>query len=95
MFERPEEGAPDLIDAGDAYPVSRDMERTSTQAAIPSRHTVPHTLCSTNNLMSTFIMIEAAVRLGEPVERLRRREERVAGPGLTGGRAGSSRALVP
>ena len=69
VFERPEEGAPeylqaDLTDAGDAYAVSRDMEVIVHPAAIPEpTHTPPHVVFH-NNFMSTFNMIEAAIRWG-------------------------------
>jgi nucleoside-diphosphate-sugar epimerase len=69
VFERPEEGAPEYIqanltDAGDAYAVSRDMEVIVHPAAIPEpTHNPPHVVFH-NNLMSTFNMIEAAIRLG-------------------------------
>lgn len=46
VFERPDPGAAeytntqaDLIDAGDAYAVTRDMEAVVHSAAIPERHT--------------------------------------------------------
>jgi UDP-glucose 4-epimerase len=69
VFERPELGAPeyiqaDLTDAGEAYAVSRDMEAIVHPAAIPEpTHNSPHVVFK-NNLMATFNMIEAAIRLG-------------------------------
>jgi len=69
VFERPEEGAAeyiqaDLTDAGDAYALARDMEAIVHSAAIPEpTHNPPHVVFH-NNLMATFNMIEAAVRLG-------------------------------
>lgn len=69
VFERPEEGAAeyiqaDLTDAGDAYALARDMEAIVHSAAIPEpTHNPPHVVFH-NNLMATFNLIEAAVRLG-------------------------------
>jgi UDP-glucose 4-epimerase len=69
VFERPEPGAAeyiqaDLTDAGDAYAVVREMEAIVHSAAIPEpSHNPPHTVFH-NNLMATFNMIEAAIRLG-------------------------------
>jgi nucleoside-diphosphate-sugar epimerase len=69
VFERPERGAPeyiqaDLTDAGDAYAVTREMEAIVHSAAIPEpTHNPPHVVFN-NNLMATFNMIEAAIRLG-------------------------------
>lgn len=69
VFERPEPGAPeyiqaDLTEAGDAYAVARGMEAIVHSAAIPEpTHNPPHVVFH-NNLMATFNMIEAAIRLG-------------------------------
>lgn len=69
VFERPETGASeyvqaDLAEAGDAYAVARDMEAIVHSAAIPEpTHNPPHVVFH-NNLMATFNMIEAAIRLG-------------------------------
>src|SRR5680860_456239 len=69
VFERPEAGAAEYIqanlsDAGDAYAVARDMEAIVHSAAIPEpTHNPPHAVFH-NNLMATFNMIEAAIRLG-------------------------------
>jgi UDP-glucose 4-epimerase len=69
VFERPEPGAAeyiqaDLTDAGDAYAVARDMEAIVHPAAIPEPTHNPPNVVFHNNLMATFNMIEAAVRLG-------------------------------
>ena len=69
VFERPQPGAPeyiqaDLADAGDAYAVARDMEAVVHTAAIPEpTHNPPHVVFN-NNLMATFNILEAAVRFG-------------------------------
>ena len=69
VFERPGPGAPeyiqaDLTDAGDAFAVARSMEAIVHSAAIPEpTHNPPHVIFH-NNLMATFNLIEAAVRLG-------------------------------
>lgn len=70
-FDRPEPGAAayvqaDLTDAGDAYAVVRGHDAVVHAAAIPEpTRNAPHTVFS-NNLMSTFNVLEAAVRWGVP-----------------------------
>jgi UDP-glucose 4-epimerase len=71
VFEAPEPDAPaylqaDLTDAGDAYAAVRGHDAVIHSAAIPepTRNT-PHQVFR-NNLMSTFNVIEAAIRLGVP-----------------------------
>ena len=69
VFERPGENEPpyfqaDLTNAGDAFALARGMEAVVHAAAIPDpTHNPPHTVFQ-NNIMSTFNMIEAAVRWG-------------------------------
>ncbi|TMR13605.1 NAD(P)-dependent oxidoreductase [Nonomuraea turkmeniaca] len=71
VWERPEPGAPDyqqadLTDAGQAFAVVRGAEAVVHAAALPDpTHNPPHVVFQ-NNLMSTFNMIEAAVRFGVP-----------------------------
>ncbi|MFL6138156.1 MAG: NAD-dependent epimerase/dehydratase family protein [Frankiaceae bacterium] len=56
----------DLTDAGAAYAVVRDCDAVVHAAAIPDPvHNPPHVVLG-NNLMSTFNVLEAAVRLGVP-----------------------------
>jgi UDP-glucose 4-epimerase len=68
VFERPKTGAPeyiqaDLTDAGDAYAVARDVDAVVHTAAIPEpTHNPPHVVFH-NNLMATFNILEAAIRL--------------------------------
>src|SRR5215203_4309762 len=71
VFER---GAPgtaayvqaDLTDAGSAYAVVRGHDAVIHTAALPDpAHNPPHVVFS-NNLMGTFNVIEACVRLGVP-----------------------------
>ncbi len=68
-FERPAPGAPayvqaDLTDPGDAFAVARGMDAVVHAAAIPEpTHNSPATVFQ-NNLMSTFNVLEAAVRFG-------------------------------
>ena len=70
-FERAEPGAAayvqaDLTSAGDAYAVVRGHDAVVHAAAIPEPTQNPaHTVFS-NNLMSTFNVLEAAVRFGVP-----------------------------
>jgi nucleoside-diphosphate-sugar epimerase len=70
-FERPEPGAPryvqaDLTNAGDAYAVVRGHDAVIHAAAIPEpTRNPPHTVFA-NNLMSTFNVLEAAVRWQVP-----------------------------
>jgi UDP-glucose 4-epimerase len=67
VFERPEPGAPeyiqaDLTDAGHAYAVARDIDAVVHTAAIPEpTHNPPHVVFH-NNLMATFNILEAAIR---------------------------------
>ncbi|QYJ17155.1 hypothetical protein Rxycam_02994 [Rubrobacter xylanophilus DSM 9941] len=69
LFERPEEGEPayvraELTDAGEAFAAVRGVEAVVHAAAIPEpTHHPPHTVFQ-NNLMSTFNVLEAAVRWG-------------------------------
>jgi nucleoside-diphosphate-sugar epimerase len=69
IFERPAEGEPaytqaELVQSGDAFAVVRGMEAVVHAAAIPDpTHNTPATVFQ-NNIMSTFNMIEAAVRWG-------------------------------
>jgi nucleoside-diphosphate-sugar epimerase len=68
-FERPAPGTPayvqaDLTDPGDAFAVVRGMDAVVHTAAIPEpTHNPPATVFQ-NNLMSTFNVLEAAVRFG-------------------------------
>jgi UDP-glucose 4-epimerase len=68
-FERPLSGEPayiqaDLAQAGEAFAVVRGMEAVVHAAAIPDpTHNTPATVFQ-NNIMSTFNLIEAAVRWG-------------------------------
>lgn len=68
-FDRPLRGEPsyqqaDLTDAGDAFAVVRGHDAVVHAAAIPEpTANPPHTVFS-NNLMSTFNVLEAAVRFG-------------------------------
>jgi nucleoside-diphosphate-sugar epimerase len=72
-FERPEPGEPryqqaDLTDAGAAYAVVAGgrFDAVIHSAAIPEpTHNPPHVVFH-NNLMGTFNLLEAAVRLGVP-----------------------------
>lgn len=68
-YERHEPGAPpyrraDLTDAGSCYPLVDGVEAVVHAAALPDPlHDPPHVVFS-NNLLSTFNLLEAAVRLG-------------------------------
>jgi len=68
-FDRPAPGEPayqqaDLTDPGSAYAVVRGHEAVVHAAAIPDpTHNPPHVVFS-NNLMSTFNVLEAAVAFG-------------------------------
>jgi UDP-glucose 4-epimerase len=70
-FDRPSPGTAryqqaDLTDAGDAYALVRGYDAVVHAAAIPEpTQNPPHTVFN-NNLMSTFNLIEAAVRWGVP-----------------------------
>lgn len=71
VFERDEPGAPhyvqaDLTDPGAAYALVRGMDAVVHAAAIPDPlHNPPHVVFG-NNLMSTFHLVEAAVRWQVP-----------------------------
>src|SRR5918998_711591 len=67
VFERPEEGEPDYIqadltDAGDAFAVVRGTEAVVHAAAIPEPTSNPPHVVFHNNLMATFNVLEAAIR---------------------------------
>ena len=69
VFERPEEGEPDyvqadLTDAGDAFAVVRGAEAVVHTAAIPEPTQNPPHVVFQNNLMATFNTLEAAIRFG-------------------------------
>ncbi|MEU8142404.1 NAD(P)-dependent oxidoreductase [Nonomuraea sp. NPDC048901] len=69
VWERTEPGAPryqqaDLTDAGAAYAVVRGADAVVHAAAIPEPSTNPPHVVFQNNLMSTFNMLEAAIRFG-------------------------------
>ncbi|MEU6715171.1 NAD(P)-dependent oxidoreductase [Nonomuraea sp. NPDC046802] len=71
VFERPEPGAPryqqaELTDAGQAFAVAHGADAIVHAAAIPDPTSNPAHVVFQNNLMATFNMIEAAVRLGVP-----------------------------
>ncbi len=69
VFERPGDGEPayiqaDLTHAGDAFAVVRGMDAVVHAAAIPDpTHNTPGTVFQ-NNIVSTFNVLEAAVRFG-------------------------------
>ena len=69
VFERPLPGEPpylqaDLTDAGAAFAVVRGMEAVVHAAAIPDPTHNPPAVVFQNNIMSTFNVLEAAVRFG-------------------------------
>ncbi|PZG05534.1 NAD-dependent epimerase/dehydratase family protein [Nonomuraea aridisoli] len=69
VFERSEPGTPryqqaELTDAGQAYAVTVGAQAVVHAAAIPDPTSNPPHVVFQNNLMATFNMIEAAVRLG-------------------------------
>ncbi len=69
VFERPAPREPsylqaDLTSAGDAFAVVRGMNAVVHAAAIPDPTHNPPAAVFQNNLMATFNVIEAAVRLG-------------------------------
>jgi UDP-glucose 4-epimerase len=69
VFEAPEPGAPhyvqaDLADAGGAYAVVRGHEAVVHAAALPEPTRNPPHVVFANNLLATFNVTEAAVRLG-------------------------------
>ncbi|MGP3958674.1 NAD-dependent epimerase/dehydratase family protein [Nonomuraea sp. 3N208] len=71
VWERPEPGEPsylqaDLTDAGQAFAVVRGAEAVVHAAALPDPTHNPPQVVFQNNLMSTFNLIEAAVRFGVP-----------------------------
>ncbi|MFC4009867.1 NAD-dependent epimerase/dehydratase family protein [Nonomuraea purpurea] len=71
VFERPEPGAPryqqaELTDAGQAFAVAHGADAIVHAAAIPDPTSNPAHVVFQNNLMATFNMVEAAVRLGVP-----------------------------
>jgi UDP-glucose 4-epimerase len=69
VFERPEPGAAeyrqvDLTNAGDAFAIAHSQDAVIHAAAIPDPlHNAPDRVFS-NNLLSTFNVLEAAVRFG-------------------------------
>ena len=69
VFERPEEGDPEYIqadvsDAGDMFAVVRGVDAVVHAAALPEpTHNPPHVVFH-NNLMGTFNTLEAAIRFG-------------------------------
>jgi UDP-glucose 4-epimerase len=68
-FERQLDGEPaylqaDLTDAGHAYAVARGADAVVHAAAIPDPAHNPPAVVFANNLMATFNVLEAAVRLG-------------------------------
>ncbi|WP_219468539.1 NAD-dependent epimerase/dehydratase family protein [Nonomuraea rhizosphaerae] len=69
VWERPDPGTPryqqaDLTDAGAAYAVARGADVIVHAAAIPDPLSNPPHVVFQNNLMATFNMLEAAIRLG-------------------------------
>lgn len=69
VFDTPEPGAPryqqaDLTDSGQAYAVVRGHHAVVHSAAIPEPTQNPPHVVFGNNLMSTFNVLEAAVRFG-------------------------------
>ncbi|GAA1695988.1 NAD(P)-dependent oxidoreductase [Nonomuraea maheshkhaliensis] len=71
VWERHEPETPryvqaDLTDAGQAFAVTHGAEAVVHAAAIPDPTSNPAQVVFQNNLMSTFNMIEAAVRFGVP-----------------------------
>ncbi|MGW0805427.1 NAD-dependent epimerase/dehydratase family protein [Nonomuraea sp. NPDC002799] len=71
VFERTEPGAPryqqaELTDAGQAFAVVHGAQAVVHAAAIPDPTSNPAHVVFQNNLMATFNLIEAAVRLGVP-----------------------------
>jgi UDP-glucose 4-epimerase len=69
VFERPLPGEPpylqaDLTDAGAAFAVVRGMEAVVHAAAIPDPTHNPPAVVFQNNIISTFNVLEAAVRFG-------------------------------
>ncbi len=71
VFERPEEGEADyvqadLTDPGDAFAIVRGAEAVVHTAAIPEPTRNPPHVVFHNNLMATFNTLEAAIRFGVP-----------------------------
>jgi nucleoside-diphosphate-sugar epimerase len=69
VFERPSADEPvylqaDLTSPGDAFAVARGMEAVVHAAAIPDPTHNPPAAVFQNNIMSTFNVLEAAVRFG-------------------------------
>lgn len=69
VFERPEEGDPDyfqadLTDTGEAFAAVRGADAVVHAAAIPEPTRNPPHVVFQNNLMSTFNVLEAAIRFG-------------------------------
>jgi UDP-glucose 4-epimerase len=69
VFERPLADDPeyiqaDLADAGDVYAVTRGIDAVVHTAAIPEPTQNPPHVVFQNNIMATFNVLEAAVRLG-------------------------------
>jgi UDP-glucose 4-epimerase len=69
VFERPLADDPeyiqaDLADAGDVYAVTRGIDAVVHTAAIPEPTQNPPRVVFQNNIMATFNVLEAAVRLG-------------------------------
>src|SRR5436305_2316091 len=71
VFEAAPPGAPryfqaDLTDAGDAFAAVRDQDAVIHAAAIPEPTRNPPHVVFQNNLMATFNVIEASIRMGVP-----------------------------
>jgi UDP-glucose 4-epimerase len=71
VFERGEPGAPsyrqvDLTRPGDAFAVVHGHDAVIHAAAIPDPSHHPHHQVFSNNLMATFNMLEAAIRMDVP-----------------------------
>src|SRR5205085_549358 len=71
VFEAAPPGAPryfqaDLSVAGDAYAAVRDQDAVIHAAAIPEPTRNPPHVVFQNNLMATFNVIEASIRMGVP-----------------------------
>ncbi len=69
VFERPEPGEPEyvqaqLTDAGDAFAVVREVDAVVHAAALPEPTRNPPHVVFHNNLMAVFNAIEASVRFG-------------------------------
>jgi UDP-glucose 4-epimerase len=71
VFESPAPGAPgyletDLTDAGDAFAAVHGHDAVIHAAALPSPEHHPARTVFANNLLATFNVLEAAVRMGVP-----------------------------